>query len=103
MGRAYDPLWGLRNSGQAMEAAPDRFRFILERPIVDEPGVTWTYCGGATVLLGRMIAKGTRASCWLMPAAFSSIPWTSVLRYGGTAATEKLTAPRAYASCRATC
>jgi CubicO group peptidase (beta-lactamase class C family) len=49
-----------RNSDQAMEAAPDRFRFILERPIVDEPGVTWTYCGGATALLGRMIAKGTR-------------------------------------------
>jgi CubicO group peptidase (beta-lactamase class C family) len=49
----------LRNSDQAMEAAPDRFRFILERPIVGEPGVTWTYCGGATMLLGRMIAKGT--------------------------------------------
>ena len=48
------------NSEQAMSAAPDRFRFVLERPIVDEPGVTWTYCGGATALLGRMIAKGTR-------------------------------------------
>ena len=47
------------NSGQAMEDAPDRYRFILERPMVDEPGVTWTYCGGATELLGRMIAKGT--------------------------------------------
>ena len=47
------------NSEQAMEAAPDRFRFILERPIVGEPGVTWTYCAGATELLGRMIAKGT--------------------------------------------
>jgi CubicO group peptidase (beta-lactamase class C family) len=42
-----------------MQAAPDRFRFVLERPIVGEPGVTWTYCGGATELLGRMIAKGT--------------------------------------------
>jgi CubicO group peptidase (beta-lactamase class C family) len=48
-----------RNSDQAMEAAPDRFRFILERPIVGEPGVTWTYCGGATALLGRIIANGT--------------------------------------------
>ena len=28
------------------------------RPIVAEPGTTWTYCGGATVLLGRMIARG---------------------------------------------
>jgi CubicO group peptidase (beta-lactamase class C family) len=47
------------NSENAMEAAPDRFRFILERPIVDEPGVRWIYCGGATALLGRLIAKGT--------------------------------------------
>jgi CubicO group peptidase (beta-lactamase class C family) len=49
----------VRNSDAAMEAAPDRFRFILERPIVGEPGLKWTYCGGATALLGRMIAKGT--------------------------------------------
>ncbi|MBR0714590.1 serine hydrolase [Bradyrhizobium liaoningense] len=48
-----------RNSEMAMEAAPDRFRFILERPVVGEPGVNWTYCGGATALLGRLIAKGT--------------------------------------------
>jgi CubicO group peptidase (beta-lactamase class C family) len=47
------------NSEVDMEAAPDRYRFILERPIVDEPGAEWTYCGGATALLGRLIAKGT--------------------------------------------
>jgi len=40
-----------------MEAAPDRFRFILERPIVGEPGVKWIYCGGATAILGRLIGK----------------------------------------------
>ena len=53
------PYGDLRNSENAMEAAPDRFRFILERPIVGEPGVKWTYCGGATALLGHLIAKGT--------------------------------------------
>jgi CubicO group peptidase (beta-lactamase class C family) len=47
------------NSENAMEAAPDRFRFILDRPIVGEPGVQWTYCGGATAILGRLIGKGT--------------------------------------------
>jgi CubicO group peptidase (beta-lactamase class C family) len=52
------PYGDLRNSENAMEAAPDRFRFILERPIVGEPGAKWTYCGGATALLGRLIAKG---------------------------------------------
>jgi CubicO group peptidase (beta-lactamase class C family) len=53
------PYGDPRNSEMAMEAAPDRYRFILERPIVGEPGVKWTYCGGATALLGRLIAKGT--------------------------------------------
>jgi CubicO group peptidase (beta-lactamase class C family) len=48
-----------RNSENAMEAAPDRFRFILERPIVSDPGAKWTYCGGATALLGKLITKGT--------------------------------------------
>jgi CubicO group peptidase (beta-lactamase class C family) len=52
------PYGDLRNSENAMEAAPDRFRFILERPIVSEPGARWTYCGGATALLGRLIANG---------------------------------------------
>ena len=53
------PYGDPRNSGDAMEAAPDRLRFILERPIVGEPGAKWVYCGGATALLGRIIAKGT--------------------------------------------
>jgi len=53
------PYGDLRNSENAMEAAPDRFRFILEHPIINEPGAKWTYCGGATALLGRLIAKGT--------------------------------------------
>jgi len=42
-----------------MDRAPDRYRYVLERPIVMEPGKRWTYCGGATALLGRIIAKGT--------------------------------------------
>jgi CubicO group peptidase (beta-lactamase class C family) len=53
------PYGDLRNSENGMEVAPDRFRFILERPIIGEPGVKWGYCGGATALLGRLIAKGT--------------------------------------------
>ena len=53
------PYGDPRNAENEMEAAPDRYRFILERPIIGEPGVKWTYCGGATALLGRLIAKGT--------------------------------------------
>jgi CubicO group peptidase (beta-lactamase class C family) len=53
------PYGDPRNAENAMEAAPDRYRFILERPIAGEPGVKWSYCGGATALLGRLIAKDT--------------------------------------------
>ncbi len=48
-----------RNSEIAMEAAPDRYRYVLACPIVGPPGVKWTYCGGATALLGYLIARGT--------------------------------------------
>jgi CubicO group peptidase (beta-lactamase class C family) len=48
-----------RNSEIAMEAAPDRYRYVLSLPITGAPGVKWTYCGGATALLGRLIARGT--------------------------------------------
>ena len=40
------PYGDPRNSEIAMEAAPDRYRYILSLPIVGEPGVKWTYCGG---------------------------------------------------------
>lgn len=53
------PYTDPRNSEIAMDRAPDRYRYILERPIVGPPGVVWTYNGGATALLARLIAKGT--------------------------------------------
>lgn len=51
----YDP----RNSEIAMDAAEDRCRYVLDRPIVGPPGERWTYNGGATALLARLIARGT--------------------------------------------
>jgi CubicO group peptidase (beta-lactamase class C family) len=48
-----------RNSEIAMDNAPDRYRYVLERRVVEPPGAHWTYCGGATALLARMIAKGS--------------------------------------------
>ena len=47
------------NSEIAMEQAPDRYRFILDRPIVSEPGTAWNYNGGCTALLGYLIEQGT--------------------------------------------
>jgi CubicO group peptidase (beta-lactamase class C family) len=48
-----------RNSETAMDNAADRYRYVLERRVVDTPGAHWSYCGGATALLARMIAKGS--------------------------------------------
>ena len=53
------PYTGTENSEIAMEHAPDRNRYVFERPIAAEPGTTWRYCGGATALLGALIAKGS--------------------------------------------
>lgn len=47
------------NSETAMDNAPDHYRYFLERRVVRQPGAYWSYCGGATALLARMIAKGT--------------------------------------------
>jgi CubicO group peptidase (beta-lactamase class C family) len=56
------PYTTLANSERAMEAAPDRIRYVLERPLVAEPGERWIYNGGATSLLGRLIADGAGES-----------------------------------------
>jgi CubicO group peptidase (beta-lactamase class C family) len=64
MGTDWDesslPYFDPRNSETAMDNAPDRYRYILERRVVETPGTHWTYCGGATALLARIIAKGSR-------------------------------------------
>lgn len=51
-----------RNSETAMDEAEDRYRYILVRRVLEPPGAHWTYCGGATALLARMIAKGSGES-----------------------------------------
>ena len=62
MGLAWDetlPYTDPRNSEIAMEQASDRLRFILEQPVVAEPGTRWQYSGGAAALIGALIVRGT--------------------------------------------
>jgi CubicO group peptidase (beta-lactamase class C family) len=56
------PYTSVANSEIAMDLAEDPFRFVLERPYVGTPGERWIYNGGATALLGRLIARGTGQS-----------------------------------------
>jgi CubicO group peptidase (beta-lactamase class C family) len=53
------PYTDPRNGETAMNNAVDRYRYVLERPIVEPPGQRWVYNGGTTALLARMIEKGT--------------------------------------------
>jgi CubicO group peptidase (beta-lactamase class C family) len=55
--RSYrDPL----NSELQMDAAPDRYRFVLTRPAVSAPGETYRYNGGATALIAAVVQRVTR-------------------------------------------
>jgi CubicO group peptidase (beta-lactamase class C family) len=51
-----DPL----NSETAMDAADDRYRFILSRPIVAAPGARFRYSGGDTMLIAAVIERATK-------------------------------------------
>lgn len=65
MGMAWDeslPYTDPRNAEIAMEMAPDRYRFILARPIAEPPGQRWHYSGGAVALVGALITRGTGRS-----------------------------------------
>jgi CubicO group peptidase (beta-lactamase class C family) len=74
------------NAEIAMELAPDRYRYILQQPMVEPPGARWTYCGGATALLGRLIADGTGQSLpdYARAVLFAPLGITKVEWMGGT-------------------
>ncbi len=44
------------NSEVAMEQADDRYRFVLDRPMVDAPGERWVYNGGAVAVIAKVIS-----------------------------------------------
>ncbi len=53
------PYSNPKNSEIAMELAEDRYRYALEQKILFEPGTELIYSGGATALIGKIIADGT--------------------------------------------
>jgi CubicO group peptidase (beta-lactamase class C family) len=73
-----------RNSEIAMEYAPDRCRYVLERPIVNDPGTRWNYSGGATALLACLLTEGTGMSLLeyarlklFRPLAIDPVDWVT--------------------------
>jgi CubicO group peptidase (beta-lactamase class C family) len=56
------PYTSVANSELAMEASPDRYRYVLERPIVEEAGKRWSYCGGSHRAHRRDHREGRRGA-----------------------------------------
>jgi CubicO group peptidase (beta-lactamase class C family) len=57
--RTY-PYTDPRNGETAMSAAPDRYRYILSRPMDSIPGTHWRYSGGDVALIAAIIARSTK-------------------------------------------
>ena len=101
MGTEWDelsiPYTNPANSEIAMDRAADRYRFILERRVIEEPGRRWIYSGGATALLARIIADGTGKPLHSLRARPCSIPSGSAPRRGTRMPRARPLPPRACA------
>ena len=79
MGTAWNedvPYTSSENSEVAMEMADDRYRFVLDRPMVTAPGETWTYNGGATAIIGVGEPIDTYAESHLFrPLGITEFEW----------------------------
>jgi CubicO group peptidase (beta-lactamase class C family) len=98
------PYTSAANSEIAMELAPDRYRFVLEQPAVEEPGRRWMYSGGASALVGRLIASGTglplqefARSALFEPLGVGSFEWMGGADRVASAASGLRLAPRSLA------
>lgn len=56
------PYSNPENSEIAMELSDDRYRYVLDRPMVREPGDYWVYNGGAVALIAKIISDGVGMS-----------------------------------------
>lgn len=52
------PYTDPNNAEVAMYKAKDLYRYVLERPVIEEPGKSFHYSGGATAVLGHLVARG---------------------------------------------
>ncbi|WP_326821631.1 serine hydrolase domain-containing protein [Streptosporangium sp. NBC_01756] len=78
------PYTSPENDEIGMELAADRYRFVLERPVIEDPGRRWHYSGGAAALVGGLIARGTgrpledfARTALFEPLGIGSFEWTA--------------------------
>lgn len=56
------PYGDPNNSAYQMRNSPDWIQYILNKPMVEEPGTKWNYCGGNTHLLSVILQNLTGPS-----------------------------------------
>jgi len=63
------------NTCLQMEASDDWIRFVLDRPMREEPGTRFDYNSGVSVLLGKVVgvATGTRVDRWTAERLFAPL------------------------------
>jgi CubicO group peptidase (beta-lactamase class C family) len=63
------------NTCVQLEASDDWIRFVLERPMREEPGTRFDYNSGVSVLLGKIVgvATGTRVDAWTAERLFAPL------------------------------
>ena len=52
------PYEDARNMERMMDAAPDRYRYVLEQPVAHDPGEKWNYSGGDVALTAAIVERG---------------------------------------------
>jgi CubicO group peptidase (beta-lactamase class C family) len=51
------PLTDAQNSERRLDHAPDPYRYVLEQPLIEEPGKVWNYSSGSTTLLAAVLHR----------------------------------------------
>jgi CubicO group peptidase (beta-lactamase class C family) len=53
------PYSDRNNTERIMAQAPDPYRAVLQRPVLSPPGTRWSYSGGDTMLLSKILQTAT--------------------------------------------
>ncbi|WP_158219763.1 serine hydrolase [Ideonella sp. A 288] len=99
------PYGQLANSETRMALALNRDRHLLDLPLAHPPGSTWTYCGGATALLGEIVERVTGQTLLALaqqtmfePMGIGNVTWRTGWRDKHLAFSGLRLTPRALAS-----
>jgi CubicO group peptidase (beta-lactamase class C family) len=72
-----------------INSAPDAVRYVLEKPMVHDPGIRFSYSSGCSMLLTGLVANVSGMEATRSPRNISSVPWGSRTMCGRPRATAR--------------